>query len=152
MGNMGSKQRFAYSALGDSVNLASRLEGQTRNYGCSILIGHETQAQVPDFATLELDLIRVKGKSEAVKIHGLLGNDKYRKQKFFAPWFDAHNEMIENYRKQNFNKAEKRIQDCLSLSGGRLRFFYSLYEKRIALLKETPPSKDWDGVYDALTK
>ncbi|MDF3024412.1 MAG: Adenylate cyclase, partial [Alphaproteobacteria bacterium] len=64
VGNMGSKQRFAYSALGDTVNLASRMEGQTKNYGISVMISDETRKQAGDFAVIELDLLTVKGRRE----------------------------------------------------------------------------------------
>jgi len=73
VGNMGSKQRFAYSALGDTVNLASRLEGQTKAYGVRILLSEATARQVADMAVLELDLLRVKGKTEPVRIYTLVG-------------------------------------------------------------------------------
>ena len=73
VGNMGSQQRFDYSVLGDAVNTAARLEGQSKNYGVTIIIGPDTAESVKDeFATLEIDLITVKGKTEAVAIYALL--------------------------------------------------------------------------------
>jgi len=152
VGNMGSKQRFAYSALGDTVNLASRLEGQTKTYGVNTLIGAETCKQVPAFATLELDLLRVKGKQEPVHVFTLIGDEEYAAQQLFRDWQQAHNEMITHYRTQNFSKAEKLIAECQNLSDGNLSDFYKLYEERIAGLKENDPGTDWDGVFTATSK
>jgi adenylate cyclase len=149
---MGSKQRFAYSALGDTVNLASRLEMQTKNYGVDNLIGEDTQAYVPDFATLELDYIRVKGKVKPVKIFTLLGDSKAENDPAFREWRSAHNGMLELYRSKNFLEASKSLENCLQKSGGRLTGFYEMYKKRIDNYISNPPPESWNGVYVAKTK
>ncbi len=152
VGNMGSKQRFAYSALGDTVNLASRLEGQTKTYGVDILIGLETQKQVSDFATLELDLLRVKGKAEPVRVFTLLGDEAYAADSSFKALRDMHNKMIASYRSADFKAAERQLAECLRLSDERLAAFYSLYQQRLKDMHKTPPADDWDGVYVATSK
>lgn len=152
VGNMGSKQRFAYSAMGDTVNLASRLEGQTKNYGVSILIGPNTQEQVTEFATLELDLLRVKGKQEPVRVFTLLGDESLAADTSFRIWKQEHDAMIASYRMGDFSGAERLAEECARLAGGRMPEFYGLYRERIRALKENPPGKGWDGVFVATGK
>jgi adenylate cyclase len=152
VGNMGSHKRFAYSALGDTVNLASRLEGQTKTYGVDILIGQETQKQVSDFATLELDLLRVKGKQEPVRVFTLLGDDDFAKDTFYRDWKALHEQMLHHYRNADFTTAERMVRDCQRLASGNMADFYTLYLHRIKALKETPPPNDWDGVFVATSK
>ena len=81
VGNIGSDLRFNYSVLGDPVNVAARLEGQTKFYGVSIIIGSRTAEKAKEFAVLELDLITVKGKTEAQTIYALLGRQGHRQQR-----------------------------------------------------------------------
>ncbi len=156
VGNMGSDKRFDYSALGDPVNLASRLEGQTKSYGVDIIIGASTRAQVgEDFAVIELDLIRVKGKQEPEHIHALIGDGVMNATPDFAALKTANETMIDSYRQQDWQAATRAAQDVRAAGSALsvdLDFYAALYEDRIATFRDTPPPADWDGVFVATSK
>jgi adenylate cyclase len=156
VGNMGSKQRFAYSCLGDTVNLASRLEMQTKGYGVDILIGGDTYnlagGPAGKIAALELDLLQVKGKTEPARIYTLLGDEKMATDTKFKNWEGTHKQLIRTYRERRFDDALQLIDQCEKVSEGRLHGFYKMFAERI---KETASSNlpdDWDGVYVATSK
>jgi adenylate cyclase len=108
---MGSDQRFDYSVVGDSVNLASRLEGQSKNYGVTCVVGEETVNNIShNLAFIELDLIAVKGKERAVRIYTLFGNEKLASRKDFLDFVSQHNQFLSLYREQKWEDALQAIE------------------------------------------
>lgn len=144
VGNMGSDQRFDYTCLGDGVNLASRLEGQSKPYGVKLIVGPETADLVRDvYQVIELDLLAVKGKTEPVKIYTVLE----RKDKAAEV---AHNRFLDAYRAGEWGRAMAMAYEMGPLWKGELSTYYDAMIDRMNEQKAAP--KNWDGVFRATSK
>jgi adenylate cyclase len=153
VGNMGSNNRFDYSILGDAANLASRLEGQSKGYGVTIILGEETAEAVQhELFSVELDNIAVKGKKDAVRIFTVLGNNDWVFHN--TNWYmyqQQHDKFLALYRGQKWIVAERFATD-LRDGWPEMAQYYDVMIDRINEYKENPPSDSWDGVYRAETK
>src|SRR6266568_1897462 len=154
VGNIGSDLRFNYSVLGNPVNVASRLEGQTKFYGVPIIIGSRTAAKAKEkFAILELDLIAVKGKTEPETIYALLGRDEITNDIRFQELRKLYSTMLDCYRSRDWEEALEAIELCRSAEHNfGLTAVFDLYRTRIQAFRGTAPPADWRGIFVAETK
>jgi adenylate cyclase len=154
VGNMGSDLRFDYSVFGDSVNLASRLEGQSKNYGFPIIAGSATAMAVKDkYAILEIDFIMVKGKKDPEVIYAIMGREEVAKSARFQALRNLMIEMLANYRSRNWDEALASIaRGRLSDEANTLEKLYDIYEERIREFQQNPPPDDWDGAFALTSK
>ena len=153
IGNIGSKDRFGYDVLGDSVSLTARLEGQTKNYGVLIIISEFTNARVGDhYFTIPLDCIAVKGKTIGVNIFTVFYNPDIT---VAADWISArehHELMLQYYREQQWDKAITLCQELTGEFDGKMDDYYTLWQERIAEMRSRDLAADWDGTYRATSK
>ena len=154
VGNMGSDLKFNYSVLGDSVNLASRLEGQSKEYGFPIIVGSKTALAVKEkFAILELDFIMVKGKKEPEVIYAIAGREDTAQSGRFQRLRNPTIEMLACYRSRDWVGALEAIERGRKTDDAHsLELLYNLYEARIRGYQENPPPEDWNGAFALLTK
>jgi adenylate cyclase len=128
VGNFGSSRRFDYSAIGDAVNVAARLEGETKAYGISILLGPETAAQVTHFAILPIDRIRPRGRAEALEIFALVGDETVMATPSFRALSSKHRQLSSELLEGDRERIQRILNELKTLAPASLKPLYDAFD------------------------
>ena len=146
VGNMGSQQRFDYSALGDEVNIASRLEGSSKQFGVDIVASAATRDEAPEFAWLEIAQVKLKNKTRAVALYALAGDPVYADSDAFRSLSALHEDMLAAYRARRFAPARQMAEKAAPLAPPDVRGLYEYYARRFTALDDEALPESWEPV------
>jgi len=143
VGNMGSAQRFAYSAVGDEVNIASRLEGATKQFGVDIIASAATRDEAPGFAWLKINHVKLKNKTRRVAVYALAGGQEYSSSEEFEHLYTLHEDILRAYRERKFVTAKLMAADAAHFAPSEVRGLYNYYQERFTQLAEQKLPDSW---------